>query len=61
MGDVKLTPRQTAELLNTLDNTAKSLGDARAQVLDAMAKRRKVRDPEEPPLRTRREPLRKKR
>jgi hypothetical protein len=61
MGDVKLTPRQTAELLDTLDDTARSLGDARAQVLDPMAKRRTVRDSDEPRPRASRAPSRKKR
>jgi len=39
MGDVKLTPRQTAALLNTLDEGLKSVEDARHQVIEAMAER----------------------
>jgi hypothetical protein len=61
MGDVKLTPRETAELLDTLDDTAKSLGEARSQLLDAMAKRRKGRDSDGPRPDTTREAAHKKR
>ena len=40
MGDVKLTPRQTAAILTKLDDGLRSVSDARAQVIQAMADRR---------------------
>jgi hypothetical protein len=45
MGDVKLTPRQTAAILTKLDDGAKSLSDARDQVIQAMADRRTEKPP----------------
>ena len=43
MGDVKLTPRQTAAILTKLDDGARSVADARQQVIQAMADRRAER------------------
>ena len=40
MGDVKLTPRQTAAILAKLDDGLRSVSDARDQVIQAMADRR---------------------
>ena len=39
MGDVKLTPRQTARLLTHLDEGVRQLLQARDQLIDAMARR----------------------
>jgi hypothetical protein len=39
MGDVKLTPRQTARLLTHLDEGVRELLHARDQLIDAMARR----------------------
>jgi hypothetical protein len=56
MGDVKLTPRQTAAILTKLDDGVRSVADAREQVIQAMAERRAERpEPEKrEPSRTRR-------
>ena len=43
MGDVKLTPRQTAAILTKLDDGVRSVADAREQVIQAMADRRAER------------------
>ena len=43
MGDVKLTPRQAAAILTKLDDGARSVADAREQVIQAMADRRAER------------------
>ena len=40
MGDVKLTPRQTADILTKLDDGVRSVADAREQVIQARADRR---------------------
>ena len=40
MGDVKLTPRQTAAILTKLDEGLRCVSDARAAVIQAMADRR---------------------
>jgi hypothetical protein len=58
MGDVKLTPRQTAAILTKLDDGVKSLSDARDQVIQAMADRRTEKPPRSTraPTRTRRKP-----
>jgi hypothetical protein len=40
MGDVKLTPRQTAAILAKLDDGLRCVSDARDQVIQAMADRR---------------------
>ena len=40
MGDVKLTPRQTAAILDKLDDGLRSVADARLAVIEAMADRR---------------------
>jgi hypothetical protein len=39
MGDVKLTPRQTARLLTFLDEGVRQLSHARDQLIEAMASR----------------------
>ena len=39
MGDVKLTPRQTARLLTYLEEGVRQLSQARAQLIEAMAER----------------------
>jgi hypothetical protein len=39
MGDVKLTPRQTARLLTHLDEGVRQMTQARDQLIDAMAQR----------------------
>jgi hypothetical protein len=58
MGDVKLTPRQTAAILTKLDDGVKSVSDARAEVIQAMADRRAERPPRtaRAPARTPRKP-----
>jgi hypothetical protein len=43
MGDVKLSPRQTAAILNKLDEGLRSVTDARLAVIQAMADRRAER------------------
>ena len=48
MGDVKLTPRQTAAILDKLDDGLRSVTDARLAVIEAMADRRSEK-PAEPP------------
>ena len=40
MGDVKFSPKETAALLDKLDEGAKQMSDARKQVYSAMAARR---------------------
>ena len=40
MGDVKLTPRETAAILTKLDDGLRTVTEARAQVIQAMADRR---------------------
>lgn len=40
MADVKLTPRETAALLNKLDESVDSVQEARQQIIEAMASRR---------------------
>jgi hypothetical protein len=40
MADVKLTPRQTAQLLAQLDHSLKFIHEARQQLIVAMANRR---------------------
>jgi len=45
MGDVKLTPRQTAAILTKLDEGLRSMSDARAAVIQAMADRRREKPP----------------
>jgi len=45
MGDVKLTPRQTAAILTKLDDSVRSVSDARAEVIQAMADRRVEKPP----------------
>jgi len=45
MGDVKLTPRQTATILTKLDEGLRSMSDARAAVIQAMADRRREKPP----------------
>jgi hypothetical protein len=40
MGDVKFSPKETAALLDKLDEGAKQVSDARKQVYTAMAARR---------------------
>jgi ParB-like chromosome segregation protein Spo0J len=40
MGDVKLTPRQTAAILDKLDEGLRSVTAARTAVIEAMADRR---------------------
>jgi hypothetical protein len=39
MGDVKLTPRETSQLLTHLDEGVRKVVDAREQIIDAMARR----------------------
>jgi hypothetical protein len=39
MGDVKLTPRQTARLLTYLDESVRQLNEMRGQLIEAMARR----------------------
>ena len=39
MADVKLTPRQTAEILSRLDEGARNVEEARKQLILAMAER----------------------
>jgi len=58
MGDVKLTPRQTAAILTKLDDGLRSMLDARAQVIQAMADRRTEKPPKGPrtPARATRKP-----
>jgi hypothetical protein len=56
MGDVKLTPRQTARLLTHLDEGMRQLASARDQLIDAMAQRIAKRPPRKRPADTRREP-----
>jgi hypothetical protein len=51
MGNVKLTPRQTASLLNKLDTSARSVNEARAQLFNAMADRQRTSDGDTPPPR----------
>jgi hypothetical protein len=48
MGDVKLTPRQTAAILNKLDDGLRSVTDARLAVIQAMADRRAEKPSEAP-------------
>ncbi len=57
MGDVKLTPRQTAALLDKLDDGLRSVADARLAVIEAMADRRAEKPAE--PARTRKPASRK--
>jgi hypothetical protein len=45
MGDVKLTPRQTAAILTRLDDGLRNMSEARAQVIQAMADRRTEKPP----------------
>lgn len=52
MGDVKLTPRQAAAMLNKLDEGIRSVTDVRDQVIQAMADRR-AEKPVVPPARKR--------
>jgi hypothetical protein len=49
MGDVKFSPKETAALLDKLDEGAKQMSDARKQVYTAMAERRTA-----PPAKTNR-------
>lgn len=46
MGDVKLTPRQTARLLTHLEEGVRQLTEIRAQLIDAMARRKAKRSTE---------------
>lgn len=48
MGDVKLTPRQTAAILNKLDDGLRCVTDARLAVIQAMADRRREKPRETP-------------
>lgn len=48
MGDVKLTPRQTADLLTRLDEGLKNVAEARDRIIDAMAERRAVKPRTDP-------------
>ena len=57
MGDVKLTPRQTAAILEKLDDGLRSVTDARLAVIEAMADRRTEKPAE--PARTRKPSSRK--
>jgi hypothetical protein len=54
MGDVKLTPRQTARLLTLIDDGVRQLTAARDQLIDAMAQRALKRPPR--PKRVRKTP-----
>ena len=45
MADVKLTPRETAQLLTRLDESLKSVTEARQQLISAMAERRQAPKP----------------
>lgn len=47
MADVKLTPRQTAAILNKLDESMQCMSDARAAVIQAMADRRTEKPPKD--------------
>jgi hypothetical protein len=53
MGDVRFTPRQTAALLDKLDEGLKSLAEARRHVIEAMAERRRKPTADAPPSRAR--------
>jgi hypothetical protein len=47
MGDVKLTPRQTARLLTHIEEGVRQLTEVREQLIDAMA-RRAMQRPQRP-------------
>ena len=57
MGDVKLTPRQTADLLTKLDEGVRSVTEARNRIIAAMAARRNTTP--SPPAPGRSRPVRK--
>ena len=54
MGDVKLTPRQTADLLAKLDEGIRSMTAARQRIITAMAERSTGLPARAPRARTRR-------
>jgi hypothetical protein len=45
MGDIILTPRRTAGILKELDLAARSVSEARQQVIEAMAERKRAATP----------------
>ena len=49
MGDVKLTPRETAAILTKLDDGLRNVTEAREQVIQAMADRRSAGAPKPKP------------
>lgn len=55
MGDVKLTPRQTADLLTKLDEGVRNVTEARDRIFTAMAERSSA-TPRKPERRKRRPP-----
>jgi hypothetical protein len=54
MGDTTLTTRQTAGILKELEHAARSVGEARRELIEAMAARKRVDRPDRPPAVTRR-------
>jgi hypothetical protein len=55
MGDTTLSPRQTAGILKQLDHVARSVGEARRELIEAMADRKRVDRPERAPAGPRRQ------
>ena len=49
MGDTTLTTRQTAGILKELEHAARSVGEARRELIEAMAARKRVDRPDGPP------------
>ena len=48
MGDITLTPRRTAGILKELEHAAKSVGEARRELIQAMSERKRAADPDRP-------------
>jgi hypothetical protein len=52
MGDTTLTPRRTATILKELEKAARSVSEARRELIQAMAERRRPAPRVKPPRRT---------
>jgi len=48
MGDIILTPRRTAGILKELDLAARSVNEARQEVIQAMSERKRIDSPARP-------------
>jgi hypothetical protein len=52
MGDTNLNPRRTAMILRELEQAARSVSEARRELIQAMAERRRPETRVKPPRRT---------